>query len=657
MKKILIANRGEIACRVMRTARRMGIRTVAVYSEADREALHVRSADEAYPIGPSPSAKSYLVVENIVRAIEQSGADAVHPGYGFLSENTNFCRILQERGVTFIGPDPHAITAMGDKIASKRLAAESGVNTIPGHSGEVENADEAVRIAREIGYPVMIKASAGGGGKGMRIARNDDEARSGWSSATKEGLSYFGDARVLMEKYIESPRHIEIQLIGDRHGNVLYLNERECSIQRRHQKVIEEAPSSFLDPATRAAMGQQAVALGKAVNYVSAGTVEFVVGPDKKFYFLEMNTRLQVEHPVTEMTTGLDLVELMIRVARGEPLPLKQEEVPLRGWAMESRIYAEDPYRNNLPSVGRLVHYRPPVAENVRVDTGVFEGGEVSIFYDPMIAKLITYGKDRAEAIQRMREALDGYLIEGPRHNIDFLNALYRHPRFLSGNITTKFIEEEYPDGFQGVPISQEDRELFAATAAAIEQKELGIFQDTPKRQVLVVTVDGEAVPLTIGHNPGSNLVCIAEERTIEMADNYRPGDRMVSVHVSGMLHTFQVQRLPEGYLLTKGGTRATVIIRTPKSFKWSLRLPKRKPKDTSNMLTSPMPGLVLQVLVTEGQTVPAGEILCILEAMKMENVMRAEKDVVVKTLHVEPGDTVEADAPLMEFVKEEGEE
>ncbi|MEJ1368421.1 MAG: acetyl-CoA carboxylase biotin carboxylase subunit, partial [Candidatus Sedimenticola sp. (ex Thyasira tokunagai)] len=469
-KKILIANRGEIACRVMKSARKMGIKSVAVYSDADRDALHVQMADEAVHIGASASAESYLVMERIIQACKDSGAEAVHPGYGFLSENSDFCEALEKEGIAFIGPATLAINSMGDKITSKLLAEKAGVNVIPGYTDVVRDTDHAVEIAAGVGYPVMLKASAGGGGKGMRVAWNEAECRDGFERATNEARSSFGDERVFIEKFIEEPRHIEIQVMADTHGNIIYLNERECSIQRRHQKVIEEAPSPFIDEATRKAMGEQAVQLARAVNYRSAGTVEFIVDAHRNFYFLEMNTRLQVEHPVTEYITGLDLVELMIRVANGELLPLKQEDVQLNGWAMETRVYAEDPFRNFLPSIGRLIHYQPPTGEGVRVDTGVYEGGEVSMFYDPMIAKLVTYGEDRSEAIERMQGALDAYYIRGVQHNISFLNALMVHPRFLEGRLTTNFIADEYPDGFNSADVPQDDPAKAVAVAAMVNR-------------------------------------------------------------------------------------------------------------------------------------------------------------------------------------------
>ncbi|MBF0188446.1 MAG: acetyl/propionyl/methylcrotonyl-CoA carboxylase subunit alpha [Magnetococcales bacterium] len=652
MKKILIANRGEIACRVMRAAKKMGIATVAVYSDADRHSLHTRTADEAVHIGPPPSAESYLVMEKIIDACKKTGADAIHPGYGFLSENPAFRRLLETKGITFIGPSAEAIEAMGDKISSKKLAIKAGVRTIPGHMGVIQDPDEAVKISREIGYPVMIKASAGGGGKGMRIAHNDEEAATGWKSASSEGKSFFGDDRVFIEKFIEQPRHIEIQVLADTHGNAFWLNERECSIQRRNQKVVEEAPSPFLDPETRKAMGEQAVALAKAVGYASAGTVEFVVGKDRDFYFLEMNTRLQVEHPITEMITGVDLAEWMIRVARGEKIPWKQEDVALNGWAVESRVYAENPYRNFLPSIGRLVRFQPPKeGKSVRVDTGVFEGGEVSMFYDPMIAKLVTWGRDREEAMERMGEALDSFLISGCGHNIDFLNAVVRHPRFRSGNITTNFIAEEFPDGFSGAPLTEEDRHLFAAAAVCIERAELSLFQEQPDIQNLVATVAGTVpIVMRVSRQPGILLLEAEDGVSLEIAETYHPGEQLATFNIAGKDHHFQINRLDEGYELAKGGVRRRVLVRSPRVHALGELLPEKEPPDLSKFLISQMPGLVLSVDVKPGDAVVAGDALLVLEAMKMENIMQAEQDGVVKSVSIAKGDTVEANAVLMEF-------
>ncbi|MBF0627284.1 MAG: acetyl/propionyl/methylcrotonyl-CoA carboxylase subunit alpha [Magnetococcales bacterium] len=651
MRKILIANRGEIACRVIRTARRMGIATVAIHSDADRDALHVRQADEAVRVGPAASSASYLVVENILAAIEQTGADAVHPGYGFLSENAAFCQTLQERGITFIGPGPAAMRAMGDKIESKKLARAAGVNTIPGHTEVIASAEEAVIVAQAIGYPVMIKASAGGGGKGMRLAFNDVEVHEGWHSASSEGRNYFKDDRVFIEKFIEKPRHIEIQILCDSHGNGVWLNERECSIQRRNQKVIEEAPSPFVDAGMRRAMGEQALALAKAVGYVSAGTVEFVVGGDRQFYFLEMNTRLQVEHPVTEMITGLDLVEQMIRVARGEPLGFTQEDVPLRGWAMESRIYAENPYAGFLPSTGRLVRHQPPPESNrVRVDTGVHAGGEVSIHYDPMIAKLITWGEDRASAIATMRTALDNYLIDGLAHNIDFVNAVLGHPRFQSGDITTAFIAETYPDGFGGAPLTPELRQFFALVAVSVEQAEEALLMPPAPREEWMVTMEGEVLRLTVEHRAHDNRITLEDGTSHVVGKSYRPGSRLSTFVIAGSARTVRVRRMEGGYQLSHGGRRVQVTVWPWRLYEMARRMPEKQRTNNSKLLTTPMPGLVRQVMTVAGHKVAQGDPLCILEAMKMENTIRAEKDGVVEVVHVKAGDTVEAEAVLFTF-------
>jgi propionyl-CoA carboxylase alpha chain len=667
LKKILIANRGEIACRVIKTARKMGIATVAVYSDPDRNALHVQMADEAVYIGPAPSAESYLVADKIFEAITQTGADALHPGYGFLSENAAFRDRLEAEGIIFVGPGAEAIRAMGDKIASKKLALEAGVNTIPGHLEEIGDAEEAVKIARSIGYPVMVKASAGGGGKGMRVAYDDAQAAEGWQSATNEGLSYFGDGRVFIEKFIENPRHIEIQVLCDGHGNGVWVNERECSIQRRHQKVIEEAPSPFVDPEMRKAMGDQAVALAQAVGYVSAGTVEFVVGADKGFYFLEMNTRLQVEHPITEMISGLDLVEWMIRVARGEKLGFAQADVPLHGWSLECRIYAEDPYRGFLPSVGRLVRYQPPTeSDTVRVDTGVFAGGEVSLYYDPMIAKLVTWGPDRSAAITSMKHALDNYLIEGPGNNMDFLLAVLKHPRFVAGDISTAFIEEEYPEGFSGAPLTQADLELFAVAGVTIEDAEEALFhtqptgrkwfaeealyRTKPAGQEWTAEVDGQELTLTMERRPGTRLFHLEDGRTLEVEAEYAPGRRMVDFIVGGRVHTIKILLLDHGFQLTHGGRAVVVHARSPRHQELARLMPEKTPPDTSKMLLAPMPGLVLKMFPEPGDKVRSGDLLCVLEAMKMENIMKAEKDEVVEAVEVKAGDTVDADQVLIRF-------
>ncbi|NGZ06444.1 MAG: acetyl/propionyl/methylcrotonyl-CoA carboxylase subunit alpha [Magnetococcales bacterium] len=652
MRKILIANRGEIACRVIRTAKKMGIATVAIYSDADRDSLHVRQADERVRVGPAASSASYLVVENILAAIDQTKADAVHPGYGFLSENTYFCQRLEESGIIFIGPGPHAIRAMGDKIESKKLARAAGVNTIPGHDATIESAEHAVAVAREIGYPVMIKASAGGGGKGMRLANNDREVEEGWRSAASEGRNYFKDDRVFIEKFIERPRHIEIQILCDSHGNGVWLNERECSIQRRNQKVIEEAPSSFVDPQMRRAMGEQALALAKAVGYVSAGTVEFVVGADKSFYFLEMNTRLQVEHPVTEMITGLDLVEQMIRVARGEPLGFTQADVALNGWAMESRIYAENPYAGFLPSSGRLVrHQTPPESEQVRVDTGVYAGGEVSIHYDPMIAKLITWGEDRTTAIATMRTALDNYLIDGVAHNIDFLNAVLAHPRFLSGEITTAFIAEEYPSGFSGAPLTEELKRFFALVAVSVEQAEEALLMPPAPKEEWMVTMVGEVIHVTVEHLGDRNRITLEDGLSYEVGKSYWPGNRLATFIMEGRERTVRVRRMEGGYQLAHGGRRVQVTVWPWRLYEMAKRMPEKRLASNAKTIITPMPGLVREVMTVAGHSVALGDPLCILEAMKMENTIRSDRDGVVAKVHVKAGEAVEADAVLFTFI------
>lgn len=659
-KKILIANRGEIACRVIKTARAMGISTVAVYSDADKDALHVRMADEAVHIGAAASSESYLVIDNILKAIKDTGAEAVHPGYGFLSENTKFAQALEKEGVAFIGPGPKAITAMGDKIESKKLANAAKVSCVPGHPDAIKDVNEAVKVADEIGYPVMLKASAGGGGKGMRIAWNAEEARDGFVRATNEAKSSFGDDRVFVEKFIEDPRHIEIQIIADKHGNTIYLGERECSIQRRHQKVIEEAPSPFLDEKTRKAMGEQAVALAAAVDYHSAGTVEFIVDKDKNFYFLEMNTRLQVEHPVTEYITGLDLVELMIRVADGEKLPFTQKDIKLNGWAMESRIYAEDPFRNFLPSIGRLVTYRPPVEEDdVRVDTGVYEGGEISMFYDPMIAKLITYGPDRDTATKRMQRALDEFLIRGVQHNIPFLNALMTHPRFVEGRLTTNFIAEEYPDGFDPGDADPKDPKTFAAVAAVMHAAyqaraaQISGQQAAHTRKVsqdwVVVFGEGQ-YNVTVGSADGGVVDINVEGDDFTVKTDWQLGEPLFRAEVSGETVCFQVARSTVAYIISQGGIRADAWVLSPHVAELNALMPVKEPPDTSKMLLSPMPGLLVSVAVEEGQEVKAGEELCVVEAMKMENVLRAERDVTVAAVKAEAGANLAVDQVILEF-------
>ena len=654
--KILIANRGEIACRVIKSAKAMGIKTVAVYSDADADALHVEMADEAVAVGPAASSESYLVIDKIVAACKQTGADAVHPGYGFLSENAAFAKALDDAGIAFIGPPIGAIKAMGDKIESKKLAQGAGVSTVPGHLEAITDPEEAVRIANGIGYPVMLKASAGGGGKGMRLAWNDDEARKGLISAMNEGRSSFGDDRVFVEKFIQEPRHIEIQVLGDKHGNVIYLGERECSIQRRHQKVLEEAPSPFLDEATRKAMGEQAVALAKEVDYCSAGTVEFIVDKDRNFYFLEMNTRLQVEHPVTELVTGLDLVELMLRVAAGEKLPLTQEDVKLTGWALEARFYAEDPERGFLPSTGRLVRYSPPRERDgrVRVDTGVREGAEISMFYDPMIAKLITYGEDRNAAIDTMREALDDYYVRGLNHNLAFLSHLVAHPRFREGQMTTNFIAEEYPDGLTPEHMLPTDPKLLAAAGAIIEF--CSVNRDKAARggsmaySVFIGDEDPSEISLTVEIGKGVDIVRFDDGETMEIKSDWTPGMPLFEATVGGRVAIVQIDVTHSGYVLSHTGTRALVRVVESRLAALQRLMPYKPPPDMSKFLLSPMPGLLVRVSVEEGQTVKAGEELAVVEAMKMENVMRAVSDGVVAALHAAAGDSLAVDQKIIEF-------
>ncbi|MBF0146643.1 MAG: acetyl/propionyl/methylcrotonyl-CoA carboxylase subunit alpha [Magnetococcales bacterium] len=652
MKKILIANRGEIASRIIRTARRMDIRTVAVYSEADKENLFVRQADESYLLGPAPSTQSYLNVERILEVIDRSQADAVHPGYGFLSENAEFCRGLEERGVTFIGPAYGSIQSLGDKIQSKRIAIQAGVRTIPGFDGVIESADHALTVAKELGYPVMVKAAAGGGGKGMRIASNEVELLEAWTTCRNEGRSFFSDDRLLIEKFIDKPHHVEIQVLGDKHGTVLWLNDRDCSIQRRNQKVIEEAPSTFVDPNMRRAMGAQAVILAQAVGYYSAGTVEFVVGEDKNFYFLEMNSRLQVEHAVTEMITGLDLVEQMIRVARGEPLGFSQKDVKIKGCAIECRVYAENPYRNFMPSTGRLVYYRPPQENSkVRVDSGVFEGGEVSMHYDPMIAKLITWGHNREDALFQMEFALDEFLISGLDHNIDLLNSIIRHPRFIAGDYTTAFIQEVFPEGFTGARPSEEGTRAFAVAVAVIQSVESSLYRQIPALQDLVVMVEHEELHLTIEHKEGCDMVAFKSEDPVVVTHEYQAGSRLASLVIHHQPCTFRIRRLAEGFLMSHGGRTVTAIARSPRHHALSRHMLRKKPPDTSRLILSPMPGAVLKVLVGIGQTVNAGQTVCILEAMKMENTIRCEQDGKrVKAILVQAGDTVEVGQVIVEF-------
>ena len=664
-KKILIANRGEIACRVIKTARKMGIKTVAVYSDADRNALHVKMADEAYHIGPPPANQSYIVIDKIMEAIRATGAEAVHPGYGFLSENMNFAAALEAEGVVFIGPPSPAIEAMGDKITSKKLAMEAGVSTVPGYMGLIADADEAVKISGQIGYPVMIKASAGGGGKGMRIAWSESEVKEGFESSKNEAASSFGDDRIFIEKFVTQPRHIEIQVLADKHGNYVYLHERECSIQRRNQKVIEEAPSPFLDEATRKAMGEQACALARAVGYTSAGTVEFIVDGNRNFYFLEMNTRLQVEHPVTELITGVDLVEQMIRVAAGEKLPFAQADLKINGWAMESRLYAEDPYRNFLPSIGRLTRYRPPVEGAtprggiVRNDTGVFEGGEISMYYVPMIAKLCSWGPTREAAIEEMRLALDTFEVEGIGHNLPFCSAVMDHPRFASGNITTAFIAEEYPEGFQGV--SLEDamlRRVVAATAAMnrvaeIRRTKISGTMDNHERRVgddWVVSLQGQAYPVTIAADKAGSTVTFADGQAIRVSSDWTPGDQLARVDVDGTPLVMKVGKVPMGFRIRVRGADLKVHVRSPRQHELAGLMLEKLPPDTSRFLLCPMPGLVVKITVAEGDEVQEGQALATVEAMKMENILKAEKKGVVKKINAAPGASLRVDDIIMEF-------
>jgi len=680
--KILIANRGEIACRVIATARKMGIRTVAVYSDADRDARHVNLADEAVHIGPAPSRESYLVAEKIIAACKQTGAQAVHPGYGFLSENEGFAKRVEEEGITFIGPKHYSIAAMGDKIASKKLAKEAKVNTIPGYNDAIESAEQAVSIAKDIGYPVMIKASAGGGGKGLRVAFNDKEAFEGFTSCRNEARNSFGDDRVFIEKFVEEPRHIEIQVLGDAHGNVVYLNERECSIQRRHQKVIEEAPSPFISDQTRKAMGEQAVALAKAVRYQSAGTVEFVVGKDQSFYFLEMNTRLQVEHPVTECITGLDLVELMIRVAAGEKLPLAQADVKRDGWAIECRINAEDPFRSFLPSTGRLVRFQPPAAsmwasdtahlQGVRVDTGVAEGGEIPMYYDSMIAKLIVHGTDRNDAIAKMREALNGFVIRGISSNIPFQAALLAHPKFVAGDFNTGFIAEHYGKGFHAEDVPHDDPDFLAAIAAFANRRALerasGISGQMRGHEVkvngefVVVKLDAEGRhgyrPVKVSAFDGAAGTCTVEVngKSYEIASKWHLGGARIRGTVNGKAFTAQVERgagkNPLAFRIGHNGTRLDALVLTPRTAKLHQLMPFKAPPDMSKFLLSPMPGLLVDVAVQPGQKVQAGERLAVIEAMKMENVLFAAADGIVGKVLAAKGESLAVDQPIVEFEK-----
>jgi len=657
--KILIANRGEIACRVIKTARRMGIATVAVYSEADRDSLHVLAADEAVEIGPPAARDSYLSIDKIIAACRQTGAQAVHPGYGFLSENAEFARRLEESGIVFIGPKHQAIAAMGDKIAAKKLAIAAGVSTIPGHNEAVADAALAVAIAAGIGYPVMIKASAGGGGKGLRVAFDDAQAGEGYTACRNEAGASFGDDRVFIEKFVEGPHHIEIQIIADAHGNGVYLLERECSIQRRHQKVVEEAPSPFIDETIRAAMGEQALALARAVDYQSAGTVEFVVGADKSFYFLEMNTRLQVEHPVTEMITGVDLVELMIRVAAGEPLPFAQSAIEAKGWAIECRINAEDPYRSFLPSTGRLVRYQPPAeSERLRIDTGVYEGGEISMHYDALIAKLICHGDDRRQAIAGMRDALNAFLIRGVSSNVPFQAALMQHPRFASGLFTTAFIAEEYPSGFVAAEVAHDDLDLLAAVAAFARcryiDRAVTISGQMPghRRRVgrdWVVFMEGRSYPVVLEPIAGGYAITSGEKRYAIVSD-WLFRELVFRGSCNGRPICMQLERAGLEYRISHCGKQVKAVVMTAKADRLLALMPVKLPPDRSKFLLSPMPGLLREVCVRAGQQVHAGERLAVIEAMKMENVLKADKDCQVKKIVAQAGESLAVDQVIVEF-------
>jgi propionyl-CoA carboxylase alpha chain len=679
-KKILIANRGEIACRVMATAKKMGIATVAVYSEADKDARHVQLADEAVLLGAAPSRDSYLVADKIIAAAKQTGAQAIHPGYGFLSENEGFAKRCEEEGIVFIGPKHYSIAAMGDKIASKKLASEAKVNCIPGYNDAIETAERAVEIAKGIGYPVMIKASAGGGGKGLRVAHNDKEALEGFTSCRNEARNSFGDDRVFIEKFVQEPRHIEIQVLGDSHGNVIYLNERECSIQRRHQKVIEEAPSPFITEATRKAMGEQAVALAKAVKYQSAGTVEFVVGKDQDFYFLEMNTRLQVEHPVTECITGLDLVELMIRVAAGEKLPLAQADVQRNGWAMECRINAEDPFRNFLPSTGRLVRFQPPAQtmwqgntqelQGVRVDTGVHDGGEIPMYYDSMIAKLIVHGQSRNEAIAKMREALNAFVIRGVQSNIPFQAALLAHPKFVSGDFNTGFIAENYGKGFSSEDVPHDDPQVLQAITAFVRRKtheraagisgQLAGYEVKLESDYVVITLDVDGkhtyTPVHVEEIQGKVGFAALQlcGKRYEIHSNSRLNDIAIHGSINGQPFTAQVERgtmkNPLAYRVLHNGTQIDALVLSPRAAELHKLMPHKQPPDMSKYVLSPMPGLLVDVAVQVGQKVQAGERVAVIEAMKMENVLFAAADGVVGKVLAAEGESLSVDQPIVEF-------
>ena len=662
--KILIANRGEIACRVIKTAKQMGIKTVAVFSDADRNALHVQMADEAVNIGPPPANQSYIDIEKVISAVKKTNAQAVHPGYGFLSENAKFAKSLSDIGVTFIGPPENAIESMGDKITSKKIAQEAGVNTVPGYMGVIKDEDEALTISEKIGYPVMIKASAGGGGKGMRIAWNDSEVKEGFQSSKNEAASSFGDDRIFIEKFVTQPRHIEIQVLADTKGNCIYLGERECSIQRRNQKVVEEAPSSFLDEKTRRKMGEQACNLAKAVGYSSAGTVEFIVDKDKNFYFLEMNTRLQVEHPVTELITGIDLVEQMILVATGKPLSITQKDIKLTGWAIESRLYAEDPYRNFLPSIGRLTRYRPPAEIKdkhsiVRNDTGVYEGGEISMYYDPMIAKLCTWAPDRAKAIEQMRIALDRFEVEGIGHNLPFLSAVMDHKKFISGKITTAFIAEEYSEGFNGVDLNDDEIKDLAACAAAmnrvaeIRRTKISGRMDNHERRVgddWVVQIAGKVFFVNVLADTAGANVIFEDETSIRISGDWLPGKKLANMTAGDKNLVIKINKITGGFRMRTRGADLKVLVRTPRQAELSKHMQEKLPPDTSKMLLCPMPGLLVKIDVEIGQEVQEGQPLCTVEAMKMENILRAERKGVVAKINSSVGDSLAVDDIILEF-------
>ena len=664
--KILVANRGEIACRIIKSAHKMGIKTVAVYSDADRDAEHVKMADEAIHIGPSPATQSYLLAENIIAACKKTGAQAVHPGYGFLSERASFCDALEKQGIVFIGPKTKSIEAMGDKITSKIIAAKAGVSTVPGHMDVISDKDHAVRIAKGVGYPVMIKASAGGGGKGMRIAWNDAEARQGFERSRSEAAASFGDDRIFIEKFIEQPRHIEIQILADACGTTLYLGERECSVQRRNQKIVEEAPSPFLDEATRKSMGEQAVALAKAVDYQSVGTVEFIVDKNRNFYFLEMNTRLQVEHPVTELVTGVDLVEQMIRVAAGEKLTLKQTDIRLTGWAIESRVYAEDPYRNLLPSIGRLTRYCPPAEGKhgnaiVRNDTGVAEGSDISMFYDPMIAKLCTWAPDRLQAIDAMADALDHFVLEGIGNNVPFCAALMQHPRWREGRLSTAFIAEEYPDGFKPVvPDAKSARRLAVAAAvfsqvaetrnARISGPRLALA--VPGSQTKTVRLGETEFQIAVTAVDGNFVVSLNGKPTGNVEAKWLPGGRLAEVFIDEAWHAIKVDAVTTGFRLRQRGMDVVVHVLSPRIARLAALMPEKQPPDTANLLLCPMPGLVVSINVAEGDLVQEGQVLAIIEAMKMENVLRAEKAGKIARIAAHAGESLAVDELIMEFEK-----